>query len=131
MSTFRSKIINIEHLYFGGLKTIFVFILKLTVRHARLVLSLKRAPRHGSNAKEAGDEVTSLNHRNSTPVNELHIQGWPVPVTAGFTPSGSFGFLPVEENNGFDRSTTGLPTTDVETVPLPCTQPYSVLTYST
>lgn len=32
---------------------------------------------------------------------------------AGFTPSASFGFLPVEENNGFDRSTTGLPTTDV------------------
>lgn len=33
---------------------------------------------------------------------------------AGFTPSDSFGYLPPEENNGFDRSTTGLPTTDVE-----------------
>ncbi|MGE0786687.1 MAG: proteinase inhibitor [Sandaracinaceae bacterium] len=31
----------------------------------------------------------------------------------GFTDSAAFGFLPVEENNGFDRSTTGLPTTDV------------------
>ncbi|MEM9860480.1 MAG: proteinase inhibitor [Myxococcota bacterium] len=31
---------------------------------------------------------------------------------AGFTDSGGFGFLPTEENNGFDRSQTGLPTTD-------------------
>ncbi len=33
---------------------------------------------------------------------------------AGFTPSDSFGYLPAEQNNGFDRSITGLPTTDVE-----------------
>lgn len=32
---------------------------------------------------------------------------------AGFTDSAAFGFFPVEESNGFDRSTTGLPTTDV------------------
>ncbi|MFK7985607.1 MAG: proteinase inhibitor [Sandaracinaceae bacterium] len=30
----------------------------------------------------------------------------------GFTDSAAFGFMPSEENNGFDRSTTGLPTTD-------------------
>lgn len=30
----------------------------------------------------------------------------------GFTDSAAFGYLPVAENNGFDRSTTGLPTTD-------------------
>ena len=31
---------------------------------------------------------------------------------AGFTDSAAFGYLPVEQNNGFDRSSTGLPTTD-------------------
>jgi len=35
-------------------------------------------------------------------------------MIAGYTDSAAFGFLPAEENNGFDRSTTGLPTTDVE-----------------
>ena len=34
-------------------------------------------------------------------------------MLAGFTDSAGFGFLPAEENNGFDRSETGLPTTDV------------------
>lgn len=34
-------------------------------------------------------------------------------MLAGFTDSAAFGYLPVDENNGFDRSTTGLPTTDV------------------
>ena len=33
-------------------------------------------------------------------------------MLAGYTDSAAFGFLPTEENNGFDRSTTGLPTTD-------------------
>jgi hypothetical protein len=32
---------------------------------------------------------------------------------AGYTDSAAFGFLPAAENNGFDRSLTGLPTTDV------------------
>lgn len=35
-------------------------------------------------------------------------------MIAGFTDSSAFGFLPASENNGFDRSRTGLPTTDVE-----------------
>lgn len=34
-------------------------------------------------------------------------------MLAGLTDSTTFGFLPAAENNGFDRSTTGLPTTDV------------------
>lgn len=33
-------------------------------------------------------------------------------MLGGYTDSAAFGFLPTEENNGFDRSTTGLPTTD-------------------
>ncbi|MCB9540404.1 MAG: proteinase inhibitor [Myxococcales bacterium] len=35
-------------------------------------------------------------------------------MLGGYTDSAAFGFLPAGENNGFDRSTTGLPTTDVE-----------------
>jgi hypothetical protein len=34
-------------------------------------------------------------------------------MLAGFTDSAAFGYLPAAQNNGFDRSTTGLPTTDV------------------
>jgi len=34
-------------------------------------------------------------------------------MLAGFTDSAAFGYLEAEANNGFDRSTTGLPTTDV------------------
>jgi len=34
-------------------------------------------------------------------------------MLGGFTDSGGFGFYPSAENNGFDRSNTGLPTTDV------------------
>ncbi|MCB9600536.1 MAG: proteinase inhibitor [Sandaracinus sp.] len=34
-------------------------------------------------------------------------------MLAGYTDSAAFGFLPTEQNNGFDRSTTGLPSTDV------------------
>jgi hypothetical protein len=34
-------------------------------------------------------------------------------MLAGFTDSAAFGFLPTAQNNGFDRSETGLPTTDV------------------
>ncbi len=35
-------------------------------------------------------------------------------MLGGYTDSAAFGFLPAAENNGFDRSQTGLPTTDVE-----------------
>lgn len=35
-------------------------------------------------------------------------------MLAGLSDSSAFGAYPPEENNGFDRSTTGLPTTDVE-----------------
>lgn len=35
-------------------------------------------------------------------------------MIGGFTDSAAFGYYPAEANNGFDRSTTGLPTTDVE-----------------
>jgi len=34
-------------------------------------------------------------------------------MIAGYTDSAAFGFFEAEANNGFDRSTTGLPTTDV------------------
>lgn len=34
-------------------------------------------------------------------------------MLAGFTDSAAFGFFPTAQNNGFDRSETGLPTTDV------------------
>jgi len=34
-------------------------------------------------------------------------------MMAGYTDSAAFGFFEVEDNNGFDRSTTGLPTTDI------------------
>ena len=34
-------------------------------------------------------------------------------MLGGFTDSAAFGFYPAASNNGFDRSTTGLPTTDV------------------
>lgn len=33
-------------------------------------------------------------------------------MLGGYTDSAAFGFLPSEENNGFDRATNGLPTTD-------------------
>ncbi len=33
-------------------------------------------------------------------------------MLGGYTDSAAFGFLPADESNGFDRSTTGLPTTD-------------------
>lgn len=36
-----------------------------------------------------------------------------VAMFAGFTDSAAFGYFPVEVSNGFDRSETGLPTTDV------------------
>lgn len=35
-----------------------------------------------------------------------------IAMLAGLTDSTYFGFLPSEDNNGFDRATTGLPTTD-------------------
>lgn len=34
-------------------------------------------------------------------------------MLAGFTDSAAFGFLPPEQSNGFDRSQSGLPTTDL------------------
>jgi hypothetical protein len=37
-----------------------------------------------------------------------------VVIMSGQLPSNALGVLPPEDNNGFDRSVTGAPTTDVE-----------------